>query len=183
MVLLCKVANSLGEGSYLDHYVRDFPGMSKQVGMCKACLAQRTPPSLFRWLENCLLYGCNSAKINDLPSLIYKDAHSISWARKIVSFYSLLCGAKQVGRKLSSGVYCNLATGSSSSSEELTVLAMVGEKFGLQQLDLLPAGVSLPLRHVRCVWIILQCMMNLRLQIILHKLVKLEIAWKNVIID
>ncbi|KAI7741534.1 hypothetical protein M8C21_022341 [Ambrosia artemisiifolia] len=40
------------------------------------------------------------------------------------------------------------ATGSANSPEELTVLAMVGERFGLQQLDLLPAGVSLPLRHV-----------------------------------
>nr|CAN67855.1 hypothetical protein VITISV_041255 [Vitis vinifera] len=147
VVLLCNVANFLGEGSYLDHYVRDFPGISKKLGMCKACLSQTTPPSLFRWLEHCLQYGCNSANINDLPPLIRKDGHSVIWARKIVSFYSLLSGAKQAGRKLSSGVYCNLATGSSSSSEELTVLAMVGEKFGLQQLDLLPAGVSLPLRH------------------------------------
>ncbi|KAJ9683860.1 hypothetical protein PVL29_016384 [Vitis rotundifolia] len=147
VVLLCNVANFLGEGSYVDHYVRDFPGISKKLGMCKACLSQTTPPSLFRWLEHCLQYGCNSANINDLPPLIRKDGHSVIWARKIVSFYSLLSGAKQVGRKLSSGVYCNLATGSSSSSEELTVLAMVGEKFGLQQLDLLPAGVSLPLRH------------------------------------
>ncbi|KAI8559283.1 hypothetical protein RHMOL_Rhmol04G0159900 [Rhododendron molle] len=30
---------------------------------------------------------------------------------------------------------------------KLTVLAMVAERFGLQQLDLLPSGVSLPLRH------------------------------------
>ena len=167
VVLLRNVACSLGDGSCLDYYVRDFPGMSEGVGMCKACLSQTTPPSLFRWLENCLLYGCASANINDLPTLIYKDGHSVSWARKIVSFYSLLCGAKLVGRKLSSGVYCNLATGSSSSSEELMVLAMVGEKFGLQQLDLLPAGVSLPLRHVRYVWIISKCMMNLGMQIIL----------------
>ena len=52
-----------------------------------------------------------------------------------------------MGRKLSSSVYGNLATRASSSSEELTALAMVGEEFGLQQLDLLPADVSLPLRH------------------------------------
>jgi anaphase-promoting complex subunit 1 len=54
-----------------------------------------------------------------------------------------------LGKKLSSGVYCNISTGSYSSKEELTVLAMVGERFGLQQLDSLPSGVSLPLRHVR----------------------------------
>ena len=53
----------------------------------------------------------------------------------------------QWGEKPSSGVYGNLATGASSSSEELTAVAMVGEEFGLQQLDLLPADVSLSLRH------------------------------------
>ena len=66
---------------------------------------------------------------------------------EIVSLQSLLSGAKPLGRKPSSGVYGNLATGASSSSEELTAVAMVGEEFGLQQLDLLPADVSLPLRH------------------------------------
>ncbi|KAF5193734.1 Anaphase-promoting complex subunit [Thalictrum thalictroides] len=62
-------------------------------------------------------------------------------------FYSLLSGAERTGRKLSSGVYCKIARGSSHTSEETTVLAMVVEGFGLRQLDLLPAGVSLPLRH------------------------------------
>ena len=54
VVLLCNVANSLGEGSYLDHYVHDFPGISKKLGMCKDCLSRTTPPRLFRWLEHCV---------------------------------------------------------------------------------------------------------------------------------
>ncbi|CAK9173534.1 unnamed protein product [Ilex paraguariensis] len=149
VVLLCNVADFLGEESYLDHYVRDFPGLSKNFGICRTSFSQKTPPSLFRWLEHCLQHGCNSANIMDLSPLIRKDGSSAgSWARKIVAFYSLLCGAEQSGKKLSSGVYCNIASGSSCTKEELTVLAMVGERFGLQQLDLLPAGVSLPLRHV-----------------------------------
>ncbi|CAK9172113.1 unnamed protein product [Ilex paraguariensis] len=148
VVLLCNVADFLGEESYLDHYVRDFPGLSKNFGICRTSFSQKTPPSLFRWLEHCLQHGCNSANIMDLSPLIRKDGSSAgSWARKIVAFYSLLCGAEQSGKKLSSGVYCNIASGSSCTKEELTVLAMVGERFGLQQLDLLPAGVSLPLRH------------------------------------
>uniref|UniRef100_A0A2N9GLI6 Uncharacterized protein n=1 Tax=Fagus sylvatica TaxID=28930 RepID=A0A2N9GLI6_FAGSY len=147
-VLLCNIANFLGEECYLDHYVRDFPGLSKKIGMGMTSCSQKTPPSLFRWLENCLRNGSSSANIDDLPSLVRKDGSSVvSWARKIVSFYSLLSGAKQVGRKLSSGVYCNIAMGSHCTNEELTVLAMVEEKFGLQQLDSLPSGVSLPLRH------------------------------------
>ncbi|XP_059654080.1 anaphase-promoting complex subunit 1 isoform X2 [Cornus florida] len=147
-ILLCNVAEYLAEGSYLDHYIRDFPGFSKNFGMCQTSVSQKTPPSLFRWLESCLLHGCSSSNTSDLPPLIFKDGSSVvSWARKIVSFYSLLTGAEQSGKKLSSGVSCNIATGSSCTYEELTILAMVGERFGLPQLDLLPAGVSLPLRH------------------------------------
>ncbi|KAJ1401187.1 putative anaphase-promoting complex subunit 1, partial [Sesbania bispinosa] len=105
-ILLCNIADFLGEDNYLDHYIRDFPGLFRKD-------------------------GCSV----------------VSLARKIVCFYSILSGAKLLGKKLSSGVYCNITTGSHSSKEELTVLAMVGERFGLQQLDSLPSGVSLPLRH------------------------------------
>lgn len=147
--LLCNLAKCLGDECYLDHYIRDFPSLSQVVGICTHSFSSRGPPSLFRWLDNCLQHGCNSASKCDLPDLIHKDGNSVvSWARKIISFYSVLCGAKPVGKKLSSGVYCRIAAGSYSTNEELTVLAMVGERFGLQQLDLLPFGVSLPLRHV-----------------------------------
>lgn len=109
------------------------------------------PPNLFRWLETCLQLGCKSADSNDLPPLVFQNGSSvINWARKIVAFYSILCGAERKGRKLSSGVCCEVATGSSCNKEELTVLALVGERFGLHQLDLLPVGVSLPIRHVSC---------------------------------
>ncbi|TYH51969.1 hypothetical protein ES332_D10G318400v1 [Gossypium tomentosum] len=147
-ILLCNIAKFLGEECYLDHYVRDFPALCKTVKMGINCLSSKAPFNLFRWLENCLQHGCTSDKTNNLPLVVCKDGSSVvSWARKIVSFYSLLCGAKIIGNKLSSGVSCNIASGSSCSNEELTVLAMVGEKFGLKELDSLPSGVSLPLRH------------------------------------
>ncbi|CAH9139623.1 unnamed protein product [Cuscuta epithymum] len=148
VVLLCDVAAFLDEDCYLDHYIRDFPRLLKGIKMPCETFSQKRPSNLFRWLETCLRHGCNSASISDIPPLIFKGGSSVvNWARKIVSFYSLLCGADQLGKRLSSGVHCNMASGSSHSREEITVLAMVGEKFGLQQLDLLPAGVSLPLRH------------------------------------
>ncbi|KAF7828200.1 anaphase-promoting complex subunit 1 isoform X1 [Senna tora] len=150
-ILLCNIAEYLGEENYLDHYIRDFPGLSTQFLISRTSISwkRKTPPNLFRWLEKCLQHGCTSANIKDLPPLICKDGSSVaSWARKIVSFYSILSGAKFFGKKLSSGVYCNVATGTHCSKEELTVLAMVGERFGLQQLDSLPSGVSLPLRHI-----------------------------------
>ncbi|KAJ7959635.1 anaphase-promoting complex subunit 1 [Quillaja saponaria] len=147
-VLLCNIAEFLGEDNYLDHYIRDFPCLSKKFMAYGTSISLKTPPSLFRWLGNCLHHGCSYAKVNDLPPLVRKDGGSVvGWARKIVSFYSILSGAEVLGKKISSGVYCNIAMGSHCSREELTVLAMVGERFGLQQLDSLPSGVSLPLRH------------------------------------
>ncbi|KFK24970.1 hypothetical protein AALP_AA8G049400 [Arabis alpina] len=147
-VLLCNIAKFLGEKCYLDHYIRDFPRLSIVIGTCTTLSSSRKPPNLFRWLENCLRRGCLSTNLDDLPDLIRKDGCSIvSRARKIVSFYSVLFGDKPVGQKLSSGVPCNVAPGSYSSNEELAILAMAGERFGLHQLDLLPSGVSLPLRH------------------------------------
>ncbi|XP_058110276.1 anaphase-promoting complex subunit 1 isoform X2 [Magnolia sinica] len=148
VILLSNIAVSLGEASYMDHYLRDFPYLLQKFGICPSSFVARTPPCLFRWLGNCLQHGCNVANIDDLPLLIRKGRGSVvSWARKIVSFYSLLLGSERIGGRLSTGVYYNIAKGSARTPEELTVLAMVGERFGLQHLDLLPAGVSLPLRH------------------------------------
>ncbi|EFH47427.1 hypothetical protein ARALYDRAFT_487351 [Arabidopsis lyrata subsp. lyrata] len=147
-VLLCNIAKFLDEKCYLDYYIRDFPRLSTTIGACTTLSSSRKPPNLFRWLENCLRRGCLSTNFDDLPDLIRRDGCSIvSWARKVVSFYSVLFGDKPEGRTLSSGVPCNIAPGSYSSNEELTILAMAGERFGLHQLDLLPSGVSLPLRH------------------------------------
>ncbi|ERN05300.1 anaphase-promoting complex subunit 1 isoform X1 [Amborella trichopoda] len=153
VVLLRNIAASLGESNYVDHYVRDFPSLLSNARSSNSLASPQTPPSVFRWLESCLKHGCDSGNKDDLPPLVYRDGSvAISWLRKIVSFYSLLLGTGRTGRKLGSGVYCNVSSGSAHSPEELTVLAMVAEGFGSQQLDLLPAGVSLPLRHAldRC---------------------------------
>ncbi|WVZ98102.1 hypothetical protein U9M48_043581 [Paspalum notatum var. saurae] len=146
--LLCRVASSLGEHSYVDYYCRDFPLNLSEFPSLLSSSSLRTPPSLFHWFEYCLRHGLDSAKLEDIPTLMRKHKVSaVSWGRKVVSFYSLLLGAERKGKNLSSGVYCEVASGSARNTEELTVLAMVAEKFGRQQLDLLPVGVSLLLRH------------------------------------
>ncbi|GAB2272646.1 hypothetical protein Dimus_007470 [Dionaea muscipula] len=148
VVLLFEIANFLGEENYVEHYLRDFPLLAQIVRTCKTSFSRRAAPSLYRWLETCFLHGFSHAKAEDIPPLVYNYGSSVvSWARKVVSFYGLLSGDRCLGNKLSSGVFCNIASGSASNAEEQTVLAMVGEGFGLQQLDLLPIGVSLPLRH------------------------------------
>ncbi|XP_047093985.1 anaphase-promoting complex subunit 1 isoform X1 [Lolium rigidum] len=146
--LLCRVASSLGENSSVDYYCRDFPHNLVEFQSLASAAALKTPPCLFRWFENCLNHGCHLSNLDDIPALMCKQKGSaVSWGRKVVSFYSLLLGAERKGRNLSSGVYCEVASGSARNTEELTVLAMVGENFGRQQLDLLPIGVSLALRH------------------------------------
>ncbi|XP_042399420.1 anaphase-promoting complex subunit 1 [Zingiber officinale] len=146
--LLNAMAASLGESNYVDHYVRDFPFLLAEGFPFQSCASPRTPPSIFQWIENCMQKGCYTSNMNNLPSLLFREKiFIVSWARKIVSFYSLLLGAEREGRKLSTGVHCEIASGSAKTREELTVLAMAGERFGRQQLDLLPLGVSLPLRH------------------------------------
>uniref|UniRef100_J3M678 Anaphase-promoting complex subunit 1 n=1 Tax=Oryza brachyantha TaxID=4533 RepID=J3M678_ORYBR len=146
--LLCRVASSLGEKSYVDYYCRDFPHNLFEFHSLSSVTALRSPPCLFRWFENCLQYGYHMKTSDDIPALMCKEKGSaVSWGRKVVSFYSLLLGAERKGKNLSSGVYCEVASGSARSTEELTVLTMVAEKFGRQQLDLLPIGVSLVLRH------------------------------------
>lgn len=148
VVLLFQVADFLGEQSYVEHYIRDFPFLCKRNRSFQTTSSPTSSPSLYRWLENCLLHGYAHAGINDIPALVQKDRSSVvSWARKIVLFYSLLSGARLRDGKLTSGIYCNIALGSYSTAEEQTVLAMVGEGFGLQQMDMLPVCVSLPLRH------------------------------------
>ncbi|KAF9596426.1 hypothetical protein IFM89_011255 [Coptis chinensis] len=146
--LLCDIAVFLGEENYVEYYLRDFPHLPKKIVHWKTSVSMRNPPSIFRWLESCLLHGCSSINVDDLPDLIRKDGSSVvSWGRKIVSFYSLLSGAERTGRQISSGIYCDIVGGSSRTPEESTVLAMVAEGFGLKQLDLLPGAVSLALRH------------------------------------
>ncbi|KAK8947459.1 Anaphase-promoting complex subunit 1 [Platanthera zijinensis] len=149
VVLLCKIAASLGEAKYVDYYARDFPSVLSEVHFFRQISTLRTPPSLFHWFETCLRCGCHMIDLNDLPSLIFKNNNNnaLCWARKVVCFYSLLLGAETNGRKLSTGVYYDIAQGTAQTTEELTVLAMVAERFGHHQLDLLPVGVSLPLQH------------------------------------
>ncbi|KAK9683476.1 hypothetical protein RND81_10G143700 [Saponaria officinalis] len=149
VILLSETANLLGEDRYVDHYIRDFPFLSGKLKRCQPSSSPRSPPSLYRWLESCLVHGIDLVNTNDIPPLVrHNESCAVSWSRKVVSFFSLFSGASCVGKELSTGVSCNIALGSSSTPEEKTVLAMVGEGFGLQQLDLLPIGISIPLRHV-----------------------------------
>ncbi|KAG0481180.1 hypothetical protein HPP92_012038 [Vanilla planifolia] len=146
--LLCRICVCLSEASYVDFYVRDFPCLVSEVHFLQSTAATRAPPNLLRWLEICLRCGCLLADPKDLPFLILKEnSTALCWSRKVVCFFSLLLGAERNGKKLSSGVYCNIANGTARTPEELTVLAMVAERFGHQHLDLLPIGVSLPIRH------------------------------------
>lgn len=155
--LLCTVSVYLGKTKYIDYYCRDFPEILMELRYNPPpvinednALAHLNPPSVFCWLETSLKNRCKSiSDSNNIPTLMCNSKSPVvGWARKVLSFFSLLLGAERDGATLSSGVNCEIANGSARSREEVMVLAMVAEKFGRQHLDLLPVGVSLPLRHV-----------------------------------
>ncbi|KAJ3676348.1 hypothetical protein LUZ60_003760 [Juncus effusus] len=142
--LLLNISSSLNETNYTDYYIRDFPCLSLHSQPSRQNY-DSTPPCLFLWLETCLRTRGKMVKnSSDIPPLISKAKSSVlGWARKVVLFYTLLLGAESEEVKEMRG---SLGTG--RNREEITILAMVGERFGRQHLDLLPVGVSLPLRHV-----------------------------------
>ncbi|KAH9317547.1 hypothetical protein KI387_019316, partial [Taxus chinensis] len=151
--LLSSIAACLGEENYVDYYVRDFPGILPHFPVFRRASDLKNPPNLIQWLQNRLKYGCRSQDREGLPPLLYKEGiMSVDWSRKVVAFYCLLLGSERIGKHLVSGVSFNVASGTAKSPEQWTVLSMVSEGFGLPQLDRLPYGVSLPLRHAldRC---------------------------------
>uniref|UniRef100_A0A0E0L1D6 Anaphase-promoting complex subunit 1 n=1 Tax=Oryza punctata TaxID=4537 RepID=A0A0E0L1D6_ORYPU len=74
--LLCRVASSLGENSYVDYYCRDFPHNLVEFHSLSSATALRAPPCLFRWLENCLRHGCDLKTSDDIPALMCKEKGS-----------------------------------------------------------------------------------------------------------
>jgi anaphase-promoting complex subunit 1 len=154
--LVNSIAACLGEVNFVDYYARDFPGLLPHFPVLSTSDGLRNPPNLLHWLQNCLKYGCSSRDGDGLPHLLCKEgSFAVDWSRKVVAFYGILLGSERRGQRLSSGVSFNVASGTANSPEHWTVLSMVAESFGLQQLDRLPYGVSLPLRHVSFLFLFL----------------------------
>jgi anaphase-promoting complex subunit 1 len=139
--------------NYVDHYTRDFPtavpSMPNLVEPTNLRNKGRAPASLFQWLEDCLKGKESAENVMRLPVLLTKiGTNCVDWSRKVVGFFELLTGSELNGRQLPSGVHISVAKGTVTVPEQRAVLAMVAEGFGLPDLDRLPPGVSLPLRHV-----------------------------------
>jgi anaphase-promoting complex subunit 1 len=154
---LSSLAAAAGEMNYVDHYTRDFPtavpSMPNLVEPTNLRNKGRAPPNLFQWLEDCLKGKESAENVMKLPVLLTKiGTNCVDWSRKVVGFFELLTGSELNGRQLPSGVHISVAKGTVTVPEQRAVLAMVAEGFGLPDLDRLPPGVSLPLRHVlnRC---------------------------------
>lgn len=154
--LLGPMASTLGEWNYVDHYARDFPdlfelfqGFSSQTSW----QSLKVPFSVFGCLEGYMREGKTITFGDKLPLLyVNKDSLCVSLTRKILAFYELLAYKEAVAGVLPSGVRVYITGGSSQRPEQRLVLAMVGENFSLADLDRLPVGVSLPLRHVSVSW-------------------------------
>lgn len=142
----------IGEAEYVDYYTRDFPTAISDVSGASTSHFRginRTPCSLLRWLENRVKGKYPASNEESLPSLLFKDGvMCVDWSRKVLGFYDLMIGGQRSGDFSETGFHMRLSKGSVNTSEQRTVLAMVAEGFGLPNLDRLPSGVSIPLRHV-----------------------------------
>jgi anaphase-promoting complex subunit 1 len=154
---LSSLGAACGEMEYVDHYSRDFPlavpPLPNLPDSVSLKIDGKVPPNLFQWLENCLRGKRLAENMENLPGLLIKESAScVDWSRRVIGFYDLLTGGEVVNGRLPSGVQLHIAPGIATSAEQRTVLSMVAEGFGLPELDRLPPGVSLPLRHAldRC---------------------------------
>ncbi|KAH7290973.1 hypothetical protein KP509_30G071400 [Ceratopteris richardii] len=149
--LLGRIALALHEWNYLDHYARDFPGLFGFFKGLRSPISWKSlklPFNVFCCLEDIIRTGRPINFDNTLPSFYRnKDCACVNLTRKVLSFYELLTCKGEVARVLPSGLHVEIAHGSFSTPEQRLVLAMVGENFSLADLDRLPAGVSLLLRH------------------------------------
>lgn len=154
---LSSLAAASGEMGYVDHYSRDFPLAVLPLPILPESVSLKNngkvPPNLFQWLEKCLKGNRPAENTESLPGLLTKETAScVDWSRRVIGFYDLLTGGEVVNGRLPSGVQLSISSGIATTGEQRTVLAMVAEGFGLPELDRLPPGVSLPLRHAldRC---------------------------------
>ncbi|KAI5082089.1 hypothetical protein GOP47_0001832 [Adiantum capillus-veneris] len=149
--LLGLIASTLFEWNYLDYYARDFPHLFElfsRVLPPTSLTSLKLPFNIFDYLEGIIKNGKSVIPSDSLPS-IYTNQNStcVSFTRKVLAFYELLVFKGAVTGVLPSGIHLTIADGSFQTPEQRLVLAMVGEKFSLADLDRLPAGVSLLLRH------------------------------------
>ena len=149
---LSTLAAAAGELDYVDQYARDFPmavqAVAKPLESSRLRTETRELPNLFKWLEDSLRTKRPAESSKYLPDLLTKaKVTCVQWSRKVVGFYEVLAGGLLKNGLLPSGVQLQIAAGSATSAEQRTVLAMVAEEFGLPDLDRLPPGISLPLRH------------------------------------
>jgi anaphase-promoting complex subunit 1 len=150
--LLSHLAAAAGELEYVDHYTRDFPTFVPSLPeLSKSVLntPARRPPNLFQWIMVRIRRERSPDDAAGLPPLLLKEgARCVEWSRKIIGFYELLYANEEGRKALSSGVHVAISDGTSSQPEHRMVLAMVAENFSFPDLDRLPCGVSLPMRHV-----------------------------------
>ncbi|KAL3687507.1 hypothetical protein R1sor_013816 [Riccia sorocarpa] len=149
--LLSHLAAAAGELEYVDHYSRDFPTFVPPLPELKQSPFQgkwKTPESLFKWLENCIKRRKVIKGSEGLPALLLRENLTcVEWSRKVVGFYELLLGDAETAEGKPTRVHVAISRGTTNRSEHKMVLAMVAEAFSLPDLDRLPCGISLPLRH------------------------------------
>ncbi|XP_075719012.1 anaphase-promoting complex subunit 1 [Rhinoderma darwinii] len=170
VTLLLQLARDLNLPPYTDFYFRDYPALLRNSG--QTCCIEPTqigfmsypsfftsdPPSIYQWLSCCLkgerqtaypyLPGiCERSELVVLSFALYILGDENAIANGMSKYLSKITAGQRKQQLEEDRRYSLKPTPTVSSLSEKLVLWMTNIAFSLQDLESLPFGVALPIRH------------------------------------
>ncbi|XP_063299741.1 anaphase-promoting complex subunit 1 isoform X2 [Pelobates fuscus] len=171
VTLLLQLARDLNLNAYMDLYSRDYPTLVKTTG--QICRMEPTqvgfmnypsffeddrPPSIYHWVSTCLqgkkappypyLPGiCERSKLVVLSVALYILGDESSVTREPSKYLSKITAGQRKQQQEDERRYSLKPCPTVSSLSEKLVVWMTNIGFTLRDLESLPFGVALPIRH------------------------------------
>ncbi|XP_068088385.1 anaphase-promoting complex subunit 1 isoform X1 [Hyperolius riggenbachi] len=170
VILLLQLARDLNLHSYIDFYFRDFPPFLRnsnqtchiepsQIGfMNYPSFFAAEPPSIYHWLSSCLkgeavsaypyLPGiCERSKLVVLSIALYLRGDENAVASETSKYLTKITAGQRKQQQEDDRRYSLKINPSVSNLSEKLVVWMSNIGFSLRDLESLPFGVALPIRH------------------------------------
>ncbi|KAM4771923.1 anaphase-promoting complex subunit 1 [Rhinophrynus dorsalis] len=170
VMLLLQLARDLNLDAYMDFYFRDYPTLAKishqtcqveptQVGfMSYPCFFTAEPPSIYHWLSSCLkgekatvfpyLPGiCERSRLVVLSAALYILGDENAVSRDPSKYLSKITAGQRKQQQEDDRRRSLKPSLSVLSLSEKLVVWMTNIGFTLRDLESLPFGVALPIRH------------------------------------
>ncbi|KAG9468650.1 hypothetical protein GDO78_022271 [Eleutherodactylus coqui] len=170
VTLLLQLARDLNLACYTDFYFRDYPALLRNSGqmscmeptqigfMSYQSFFTSDPPSIYQWLSSCLkgeklsaypyLPGiCERSKLVVLSFALYIIGDENAIANGTSNYLSKITAGQRKQQQEENRRYSLKPSPTVSSLSEKLVVWMSNIGFSLQDLESLPFGVALPIRH------------------------------------